>query len=267
MKIAMGVSYLGSAFHGWQSQPNVANVQDTLEQALSRFVALDQPIGTLCAGRTDTGVHALHQVVHFESPVHRDEFSWIRGTNTYLPPTVAVHWAREVNDDFHARNLARRRRYSYVLLESAVRPSLEHGRVGWTFHTLDPQAMQQAANYLLGEHDFTSFRAAECQANSPIKTLYHVGISRQGAYWRFDFEGNAFLHHMIRNIMGCLVWVGQGKHPAPWMLDVLQAQNRDAAAPTFMADGLYFLGPQYDAHWNLPQRTPAFSWLPGTWTE
>jgi tRNA pseudouridine38-40 synthase len=216
----------------------------------------------MCAGRTDAGVHALMQVVHFDTTLQREPFSWVRGTNTFLPPDIAVQWAQPVPDSFHSRASAKARRYSYVLLESAVRPSVEAGRVGWVFRPLDAQAMQQALDHLVGEHDFTSFRASSCQAKSPVKTMAPVQISRRGPYWRFDFEANAFLHHMIRNIMGCVVAVGQGLQPAGWMREVLQARSRDAAARTFSPDGLYFAGPVYDEHWGLPSQAPAYHWLP-----
>ena len=260
MRIALGVSYDGSAYNGWQSQPGGQTIQDHLESALTAFAT--QTIHTLCAGRTDAGVHGLMQVVHFDTEVQRDEFSWVRGTNRFLPPDIAVQWARGVPDTFHARASAQARRYAYVLLESPVRPSLEAGRVGWVFRPLDVQAMRQAAAHLIGEHDFSSFRASACQALSPIKTLQDLQITRRGAYWRFDFRGNAFLHHMIRNIMGCLLLVGQGLQAPDWVAEVLAARDRDAAAPTFAPDGLYFLGPLYASDWGLPDHVPGYDALP-----
>lgn len=259
-RVALGVAYRGERYHGWQSQPDGRTVQDTLERALSQFA--DAPIATVCAGRTDSGVHALNQVVHFDSPVRRDPFSWIRGTNRYLPPDIAVQWARSAEPRFHARNHARGRRYRYLLLESPVRPAIEAGGCGWTFRPLDGQAMRAAAAHLVGEHDFSSFRSAECQAASPVKTLRSLTVDRRGAYWCFDFDGSAFLHHMVRNIMGCLVAVGSGARVPDWMGEVLRARDRDAAAPTFSPDGLYFLGPYYDAGLGLPEHTPAMDWLP-----
>ncbi|ODS92696.1 MAG: tRNA pseudouridine(38-40) synthase TruA [Comamonas sp. SCN 65-56] len=274
MRIALGVSYEGQPWRGWQSQPSRQTVQDALEAALQRFATV--PISTVCAGRTDAGVHGLMQVVHFDTDIDRPEFSWVRGPNRFLPPGIAVQWARRVPDAFHSRACATARRYAYVLLQSPVRPSIEAGRVGWVFQALDETAMREAAAHLVGEHDFTSFRAAECQARSPVKHLAQITITRRGAfepaptgsegcptgYWRFAFEGNAFLHHMIRNIMGCLIAVGQGTRPSDWMREVLQARSRSKAAPTFMADGLYFLGPRYDPAWGLPDRTAAYDWLP-----
>jgi tRNA pseudouridine38-40 synthase len=260
MRLALGISYNGQAYDGWQSQPSGRTVQDHLEGGLARFAA--QPVSTVCAGRTDAGVHGLMQVVHFDTEVQREDFSWVRGTNTFLPPDMAVQWAQPVPNAFHARNSARARRYAYVLLESPVRPSVEAGRVGWVFRPLAAEAMQAAAAHLVGEHDFTSFRASSCQSPTPVKTLQPVRITRRGPYWRFDFQANAFLHHMIRNLMGCLVAVGQGLHDPDWMREVLAARSRDAAAPTFSPDGLYFLGPVYEAHWGLPSRTAAYDWLP-----
>lgn len=260
MRLALGITYNGQAYDGWQSQPSGKTVQDHLQAALARFAT--QPISVVCAGRTDAGVHALMQVVHFDTELEREDFSWVRGTNTFLPADIAVQWARVVPQGFHARNSAVSRRYAYVLLEAPVRPSVEAGRVGWVFRPLDGDAMRSAAAYLIGEHDFTSFRASACQSPTPVKTVRRIGIERRGTYWRFEFEANAFLHHMIRNIMGCLVAIGQGLQRPEWMHDVLTARSRDAAAPTFSPDGLYFLGPVYDESWNLPEHTPAYDWLP-----
>ncbi len=261
VRVALGVSYNGRAYEGWQSQLGGRTVQDKLEQALTRFGSAE-PIKTLCAGRTDSGVHGLMQVVHFDTPLQRDENAWVRGTNRYLPSDIAIQWARHVRSDFHARGSARSRRYAYVLLESPVRPSVDSGQVGWVFRPLALEPMVQAAQMLVGEHDFSSFRAAQCQAHSPVKHLMRAEVTRRGAYWRFEFEASAFLHHMIRNIMGCLIAIGTGSQPPEWMTWVLQARSRDVAAPTCSPDGLYFLGPVYDAAWDLPERTSAFDWLP-----
>ncbi len=259
MRIALGLSYLGQAYQGWQSQPSGQTVQDRLESALAAFACT--PIATLCAGRTDAGVHGLMQVLHFDTDLEREAFSWVRGTNRFLPPDIAVQWAQAVPDAFHARASALARRYAYLLLESPVRPSVDAGRVGWTFRPLDGDAMRQAARHLIGTHDFSSFRASACQALSPVKQLTRLDITRKGDYWRFDFEANAFLHHMIRNIMGSLVQIGQGLLPPDAMAEVLAARDRDAAAPTFAPDGLYFLGPRYDPAWGLPERTSAYDWI------
>ena len=259
-RLALGIAYRGGPYQGWQSQPGGRTVQDRLEAALTAFA--DQPIATLCAGRTDAGVHATNQVVHIDVPVEREAFSWVRGTNRYLPSDIAVQWCVPVSEAFHARNSARGRRYVYLLLESAVRPALESGFVGWVFRPLDGDAMRAAAPHVVGEHDFSSFRSSECQSPTPVKTLHRIDVTRCGAYWRFDFDGNAFLHHMVRNLMGCLVAIGQGLHTPDWMAEVLAARNRDAAAPTFAPDGLYFAGPYYDAAHGIPEHTPAFDWLP-----
>ncbi|MDE2083196.1 MAG: tRNA pseudouridine(38-40) synthase TruA [Burkholderiales bacterium] len=262
-RLALGLSYRGQAYHGWQSQPGGRTVQDALQRALAAFA--DEPpgaIGTVCAGRTDAGVHALNQVVHLDTVLVREPYSWVRGTNRHLPADIAVQWCRPVAAGFHARNSARGRRYRFVILESPVRPALEQGLVGWVFRPLDGDAMRAAAAHLIGEHDFSAFRAADCQSPTPVKTLHAIDIGRRGAYWRFDFDASAFLYHMVRNIVGCLVAVGSGQHAPGWLADVLAARSREAAAPTFPAAGLYFVGPYYDAAWNLPGHTPAMDWLP-----
>lgn len=264
MRLALGVRYLGRAYDGWQSQPSGKTVQDKLEAALAAFAA--SRISTLCAGRTDSGVHGLMQVVHFDTEIERTPFSWVRGTNRYLPEDIAVQWAQVVPREFHCRASAVGRRYLYVLSQSPVRPSIDAGRVGWTMYPLDGDSMRAAAQILIGQHDFSSFRASACQALSPVKELRRIEIRRDSpderCRWYFEFEADAFLHHMIRNIMGCLVAVGQGLHPPGWMREVLEARSRDAAAPTFSPDGLYFLGPVYEPHWGLPSQVPAYDWLP-----
>ncbi|MEO6032439.1 MAG: tRNA pseudouridine(38-40) synthase TruA [Burkholderiaceae bacterium] len=260
MRVVLGLSYRGQAYHGWQSQVDGNTVQDRLELALSKFAG--RKLRTLCAGRTDTGVHALNQVVHLDTELEREAFSWVRGTNRYLPADIAVQWCQFRSDTFHARNSALGRRYRYVLLESPVRPAVEAGLAGWSFRPLDGTAMNGAAQRLLGEHDFSAFRAAECQAASPVKTLHSIAITRRGAYWCFEFDANGFLHHMVRNLMGCLVAIGAGAHDADWLADVLASQERRRAAPTFSADGLYFVGPYYDAAHAIPSRSAAQDWLP-----
>ena len=260
MRLALGITYRGQAYSGWQRQPSEATVQGRLESALSQFAA--SPVETQCAGRTDTGVHGLNQVVHIDAPVQRELNSWVRGTNRYLPDDIAVQWCRQVAEDFHARYSALGRRYVYMLLESPVRPALEAGSAGWVFTPLDGDRMREAAALLVGEHDFSAFRSSECQANSPVRRLHTIDIRRCGAYWRFDFDGNAFLHHMIRNIMGCLIAVGSGRRPASWLADVLASRQRIHAAPTFSPAGLFFTGPYYDPAWGLPTHTAAMDWLP-----
>jgi tRNA pseudouridine38-40 synthase len=260
MRVALGIAYRGTAYQGWQSQPGGRTVQDQVEAALSAFA--DQPVRSICAGRTDAGVHALNQVIHFDTPLNRDSEAWQRGTNRYLPADIAVQWCRFVPASFHSRASALGRRYAYVLLESRVRPALEAGHVGWTFRRLQAQPMLDAARVLVGEHDFSAFRSAECQAPSPVKTLRSLTVERRGDYWRFDFDADAFLHHMIRNLMGGLVAVGSGVRDARWIGEVLASKDRSLAAATFAPDGLHFLGPYYDAAHAIPDRTAAMSWLP-----
>jgi tRNA pseudouridine38-40 synthase len=259
VRVALGIAYRGSAYSGWQSQPGGRTVQDQLDQALSAFAGA--PIRSICAGRTDAGVHALNQVVHLDATVEREADAWVRGTNRYLPADIAVQWSRFVPDSFHSRANAVGRRYVYLLLESPVRPALENGLAGWTFRKLDGAAMRQAAQTLVGRHDFSAFRSAECQALSPVKTMRSLAVEARGAYWRFSFDADAFLHHMIRNIVGCLVAVGNGARPASWLGDVLAARDRSLAAATFAPDGLYFVGPYYDPVHAIPERTAAMDWL------
>ena len=205
------------------------------------------------AGRTDTGVHAALQVAHFDTTAIRPLNAWVRGVNSHLPSGVAVLWAREVGEDFHARFAAIERGYRYVLLNHPVRPGLNNGLVGWDFRPLDKGAMNQAASFLLGEHDFSAFRAAECQAKSPVKILHRVEVARRGDFLYCDFRANAFLHHMIRNIMGGLVLVGSGQRPPEWLAEVLLARDRTRAAPTFDAAGLYLSYIRYPSHFALPE--------------
>ena len=252
MRIALGIEYEGSGFCGWQTQPAGCAVQDRLEAALRQIA--DAPVATVCAGRTDTGVHALAQVVHFDCTVERPESAWVRGVNALLPAAIAVTWATLVADSFHARFSAKTRHYRYVLLNHAVRPAADHGRVGWFHLPLDESRMREAAACLLGEHDFSAFRSSECQAKSPVRKMLRFAIQRQGPYVFFDLSGNGFLHHMVRNIVGSLVYVGSARQDVAWMRDVLTGCDRKRAAPTFDAAGLYLAGVDYDVVWNLPQR-------------
>ncbi len=254
MRVALGLGYRGCSYLGWQSQPGGRTVQDVLESALLQFTG--HAVRVACAGRTDAGVHAVQQVVHLDPPVRREPFSWVRGVNAFLPVDVAVSWARDVPADFHAQKSACSRRYRYLLNESAVRPALLQGLVGWTHRTLDIDAMRAAAAHLLGEHDFSAFRASRCQARSPVKIMHSITIARMGQTWVFDFHASAFLHHMVRNIMGCLMAVGSGGREPGWMRVVLDGADRRAAAPTFMPDGLYFVGPCYAEEFALPDPDP-----------
>ena len=250
MRIALGLEYDGSAFCGWQTQPAGCGVQDHLQRALSQLA--DHPIEVTAAGRTDTGVHATAQVVHFDSDANRDPQAWVRGTNTHLDPAARVLWAVPTTSDFHARFSARFRSYRYVLLNEPVAPAILRGRVGWYHRSLDVESMSQAARAMLGQHDFSSFRDAQCQAKSPIRELTEASVTRNGNLIAFSFRANAFLHHMIRNLVGSLVYVGAGKQPAAWMSELLEARDRTKAAPTFMPDGLYLSGVEYDASFGLP---------------
>ena len=251
MRIALGVEYDGSAFLGWQSQTGGHTVQDVVQTALSTVA--DEKISVIAAGRTDTGVHALEQIIHFDTPVTRPLSAWVRGTNALLPKNVAVLWAHPVPDEFHARFSAQARSYQYVLLNRAVRSAVHHGKVGWFHAPLDVEQMRHAAPYLLGEHDFSAFRSSECQAKSPVKNLAQLDIQQNGDMIIFDLTANAFLHHMVRNIIGCLVYIGKGKHPPQWLQKVLESRQRIIAAPTFAPDGLYLRAITYDAKWGLPQ--------------
>jgi len=250
VRIALGVEYDGSRFCGWQTQPDGCAVQDALERALGEIAG--EPVATVCAGRTDAGVHALGQVVHFDTAARRPGSAWVRGVNVLLPPACAVTWSQEVAGDFHARYSAQSRGYRYVLLNHAVRPAADHTRVGWFHVPLELEPMRRAARLLLGEHDFSAFRSAECQARTPVRTLSRLDIARRGDYVVFDLRANAFLHHMVRNIVGCLVHVGKGGCPPEWIGEVLAGRDRTRAAPTFPAAGLYLARVDYDARWSLP---------------
>lgn len=259
MRIALGLEYCGSAFCGWQSQAGGGSVQDALEAALARIA--DEPVATLCAGRTDARVHATHQVVHFDTSAERPLTAWVRGVNTHLPDGVAVRWAHPVTDEFHARFSARGRRYRYLLLNRPQRPGLWQGRTGWFHGPLDLGAMRAGAAHVIGEHDFSAFRAAECQAKSPVKTLWEAEVRQHGEWFVFDFAASAFLHHMVRNLVGSLVYIGKGAQAPTWMAELLTHKDRKLAAPTFSPDGLYFRGPIYEPHWGLPE--PDDVLLPG----
>jgi tRNA pseudouridine38-40 synthase len=250
VRIALGIEYDGAGFNGWQTQPDRRSVQDALEGALAALA--EAPISTICAGRTDAGVHALDQVVHFDTEVARPLSAWVRGTNRFLPQSVSVRWARSLGDDFHARFGALRRTYDYWILNDAVRSPLAHDRATWVFRPLDAEAMRRAAAHLVGSHDFTSFRSAECQAASPVRELQQLDVDRFGRWIRIRATANAFLHHMVRNISGTLVAVGIGRQSPAWVRDVLLAQDRAAAAATLGAAGLYLARVEYDARFELP---------------
>lgn len=250
MRVAIGIEYHGGSYAGWQAQPHGNTVQDCIERALASIAGVRMRV--VCAGRTDAGVHAVGQVAHFDTAVERPASAWIRGVNSCLPASVAVRWSQVVADDFHARFSAMSRSYSYCLLNRPVRPGVLHGRVGWFHQPLDVAAMNAGLQLLLGEHDFSAFRAAECQAKSPVKHLQLARVAIQGEILRFDFRANAFLHHMVRNIVGALVFVGKGKYPPQWIGELLQARDRTRSAPTFDGAGLYFAGVEYPPEFGLP---------------
>jgi tRNA pseudouridine38-40 synthase len=252
-RIALGLQYDGTPWQGWQTQLHGRTVQDVLESALAKFC--QAPVATICAGRTDSGVHALSQVVHFDTLVNRENFSWVRGVNAFLPASVAVQWAAEVESGeqgFHARFSALARTYHYVIYNHPVRSPLWQGRAGWVFRVLDAARMEEAAQALVGRHDFSAFRAAECQAPSPVRELHRIAVQRRGDCIVVTLCANAFLHHMVRNIVGSLIQVGIGKHPVNWMAELLASRQRELAAPTFSPDGLYLAKVDYDARWALP---------------
>jgi len=250
MRVALGLEYDGAHFCGWQSQPGGCGVQDALERELARMAC--HPVRVIAAGRTDTGVHALAQVVHFETMTERPLNAWVRGVNAGLPPSVRVLWAQQVAGDFHARFSARQRYYQYLLFDQSVAPAILAGKVGWFHQSLDVAAMAEAAIHLTGEHDFSAFRAAECQAKSPIRTLQQADVRREGQAILFEFSGNAFLHHQVRNMVGALVYVGKGSQPPVFIHELLQSKDRRLAPPTFSPDGLYLSGVGYESHWGLP---------------
>ncbi len=250
MRIALGIEYDGTDFLGWQRLSHGNAVQTAVEQALS-FVA-DEPVEVVCAGRTDSGVHARCQVVHFDTNAQRSERGWALGTNSHLPTSVAVRWATPVADDFHARFGAHARRYRYLILNRAVRPALEARYVAWERVPLDAAAMHAAAQSLVGEHDFTAFRTVACQARTPTRCVHAIQIAREGEHVAIEIQANAFLHHMVRNIVGSLLPVGRGERQQAWIAELLAGRNRALAGPTAQAQGLTFIGPCYPANCGLP---------------
>ena len=250
MKIALGLSYDGTCFCGWQSQPNGGGVQDVLETAIATIAK--HVIRVHAAGRTDTGVHALSQVIHFETGSSRPLSAWIRGVNVYLPSTIRVQWARVVDEHFHARFSAYSRSYQYLLYNAPVASALMATKAGWFHLPLDGDAMAEGANYLLGEHDFSAFRASECQAKSAIKHMKIAKVQKFNDYFTFKFSANAFLQHQVRNMIGALVYVGKGAFPPSYIKALLEQRNRTLSPPTFSPAGLYLTGVGYDEKWGLP---------------
>jgi tRNA pseudouridine38-40 synthase len=252
LRFALSVEYDGSQYCGWQKQHHVQSVQQTVEQALSDIA--DEPIDVVCAGRTDTGVHATNQIIHFDCTKPRKLVAWTLGVNTRLPKDINIRWACEVPDNFHARFSATARRYRYIICNSEMRPSILAKGLSFCHHPLNEQLMQQAANYLIGEHDFTSFRTVHCQANSPVRTIYHCRVNRFGQYVVIDIKANAFLHHMVRNIAGTLIRIGRQLETVEWIQAVLVAKDRAVAGMTAPAGGLYFVDVDYPEEFKLPPR-------------
>jgi tRNA pseudouridine38-40 synthase len=261
MKIALGIEYCGASYFGWQRQNIPNSVQEHVENALSKIA--NQEVKVFCAGRTDTGVHALHQVVHFETDVDRKMYSWIAGCNVNLPKDISFLWAKEVNDDFHARFSATARTYRYIIINRPSRPGINHGMVTWERRPLDVSRMQLAANPLIGEHDFTSFRTIACQANSPVRNVKRLDIIRVDDYVMFEIEANAFLHHMVRNIAGVLIEIGCGEADISWADEILGIRDRTKSANTASPNGLYLAMIEYPEKYGIPkpvnsQWTPLF---------
>lgn len=255
MRYALSVEYDGGEFLGWQrltpsGTPDQTSVQSTLENALSRVA--NARVDTICAGRTDAGVHAQCQVVHFDSDAVRDPRSWVLGATANLPPAVCVRWCQPMPDDFHARFSARARRYRYRLVNRMVRPALNRQTLSWERRPLDADAMHRAAQALLGENDFNAFRSVQCQSPHAFRNLHAIRVVREGEQVYVEVQANAFLHHMVRNIVGSLLVIGRGDQPESWMAELLAGKDRTVAGPTAPPDGLVFVSPLYPAQWNLP---------------
>ncbi|WP_448668795.1 tRNA pseudouridine(38-40) synthase TruA [Enterobacter mori] len=250
-RIALGIEYDGSKYYGWQRQNEVRSVQEKLEKALSQVA--NEPINVLCAGRTDAGVHGTGQVVHFETTAVRKDAAWTLGVNANLPSDIAVRWVKAVPDDFHARFSATARRYRYVIYNQRLRPAVLSQGVTHFYEPLDAELMQRAAQCLIGENDFTSFRAVQCQSRTPWRNVMHINVSRYGAYVVVDIKANAFVHHMVRNIVGSLMEVGAGHQPESWIAELLAAKDRTLAAATAKAEGLYLVSVDYPDRFDLPK--------------
>ena len=250
MRIALGIEYNGSAYCGWQYQDHSPSVQARVEAALAHVA--DHDVRVICAGRTDTGVHAYSQVVHFDTTAERSDYSWAFGANTKLPGDVSILWAKQVDENFHARFSATSRLYRYVILNRQIRPGLLKDQVSWEHRPLDLAPMQTAARYLVGEHDFSSYRAVACQASSPIRTLKHLSVNQDGELFTLDLEANGFLHHMVRNIAGVLLTIGAGEAKPIWAKEVLEKRDRTQGGITAPPNGLYFVGVRYPDEYKLP---------------
>ncbi len=252
LRYALCVEYDGSVYRGWQSQPGgVASVQDAVESGLS--VVANEPVKVVCAGRTDAGVHGCYQIIHVDTHALRSERAWVLGTNTNMPYDINIRWAKRVPEDFHARFSALERRYRYVIYNAPVMPALLNKQLTWTHKPLDEQRMQEAANFLLGEHDFSSYRAVGCQARSPVREVRRFVVRRIGKLIVLDVTANAFLHHMIRNFAGVLMKIGAGEAEPQWAKQVLDARDRRQGGVTARPFGLYFVDVKYPAEYDLPQ--------------
>ncbi len=250
MKIALGIEYAGCHYYGWQTQSISPTIQETLELALAKIA--DEPVRVHCAGRTDTGVHAIQQVVHFETSSTREPHAWVLGTNTILPKDIAVTWALDIGDDFHARFSAEKRTYQYVILNRQARPAILNGLVTWEGRPLDFVKMKQAAECFIGEHDFSSYRAVSCQAKSPVRTIHKMELDRLDDWIVITLKANAFLHHMVRNIAGVLITIALDKKDVNWLAEVLAAKDRTAGGVTAPPDGLYLVNIQYPDRFAIP---------------
>ena len=251
MRIALGIEYDGTPFCGWQMQKGSPSVQEAVERALSTVA--DHPVTVICAGRTDTGVHGIGQVVHFDTAAERSMRSWVFGANANLPKSVAVQWAQPIADHFHARFRAVRRRYRYVIFSRPVRPTFLAYRVTWDYRPLDARRMHQAGQSLVGEHDFSSYRALGCQAKHPLRTIHELSVRRDGAFVIMDVEADGFLHHMVRNIVGVLSAIGAGEQPLEWAAQVLELRDRTRGGVTAPPHGLYFARVTYPAEYRIPE--------------
>lgn len=250
MRIALGVEYDGHQFFGWQAQPELVTIQGTLQEALSKVA--NEPIEIFCAGRTDAGVHATGQVIHFDTRAKRHVDAWVFGTNAHLPSSIGIKFARQVDFSFHARFKAIARRYRYVIYNHPIRPAILSTRTSWHYYPLDVERMRTAASYLIGEQDFSSFRSSKCNSNSPMRNITDFKIERRGDYVIFEIEANAFLHHMVRNIAGTLMKIGAGFREVDWMQEVLHAKSRRAAAETAPPGGLYLIKVTYPEPYIFP---------------
>lgn len=260
MRIALGIEYDGSQYHGWQAQTGLHTVQQAVERALGKVADCD--IAVVCAGRTDTGVHATSQIIHFDTDKERTIRSWIHGANSFLPKDICVKWGREMPDEFHARYSAMSRRYRYFIYNSPIRPGLFRSKVTWQYRQLDHRDMHEAAQFLIGEHDFTSFRSIECQSNTPMRNVTKIQVSRNNDLVMIDVTANAFLHHMVRNIAGVLIAVGSGKKPVAWVDEVLLARDRRLGAETAPPYGLYLVEVGYPEEFGVIKSMPGplFAW-------